>query len=314
MQCERAEEFFSDYLERTLDRPMTVALESHLAACGLCRDGIEALQTTFFALDAVPEVEPPRDGAWQVMSQIRQLRAEQVEAERRKAPSFLEWLRTLNPLSVGMGASLATLVIGGTLVVGGLSHTQLTIFGVPAPTRTAAPAPGADTPSVVLSYGERTATVQQVDMQVTPMVDLPNGRIEVMGGGLPMTYVVNGSLKGGEPVAIRLQLPMGAEAQTLRVVTQSPASGKKYQHLVVVPLAPRRADRVSLSFYEQPLEEGLRRLAPYLGRPVVVDGASEGTVTLQAEEQPSKRCLEELAEQVGATVQENGVYRLVPQQ
>jgi predicted anti-sigma-YlaC factor YlaD len=47
MQCDRAEEFFSDYMERTLDRPMTVALEAHLAACGRCRGDIEALWRRF---------------------------------------------------------------------------------------------------------------------------------------------------------------------------------------------------------------------------------------------------------------------------
>src|SRR5579872_2686555 len=109
MHCDRAQEFFSDYLERTLDRPMTVALEAHLAGCGHCREDIEALQSTFLALDAVPEVEPPVDGAWQVLARLRQERVERFERERR-APSFLDWLRSLNPLSVGMGASLATLV------------------------------------------------------------------------------------------------------------------------------------------------------------------------------------------------------------
>ena len=59
----------------------------------------------------------PADGAWQVMMAIRQQRAEQYEAERQKAPSFLEWLRALNPMGVAMGASLATLVIGGVVMV-----------------------------------------------------------------------------------------------------------------------------------------------------------------------------------------------------
>ena len=71
MQCDRAPEFFSDYLERTLDRPMTVALEAHLGGCGPCRDEIETLQATFMALDALPEVEPPVNGAWEVMRRLR---------------------------------------------------------------------------------------------------------------------------------------------------------------------------------------------------------------------------------------------------
>src|SRR5687767_11572909 len=130
MQCDRAQEFFSDYLERTLDRPMTVALEAHLAGCAGCREDIEALQATFYALESVPEVEPPRDGAWQVMAQIRKVRAEQWEAERRQAPGFLEWLRSLNPLSAAMGASLATLVIGGSLMATGLvPHMQFGFGG-----------------------------------------------------------------------------------------------------------------------------------------------------------------------------------------
>ena len=41
MKCDRAQEFFSDYLERTLDRPMAAALESHLHDCSACREDLE---------------------------------------------------------------------------------------------------------------------------------------------------------------------------------------------------------------------------------------------------------------------------------
>src|SRR5438045_407873 len=113
MQCERAQEFFSDYLERTLDRPMTVALESHLGNCARCREEVEVLQETLLALDAVPEVEPPWDGAWQVIRHIRAADAERLEARRPWSITFGQWLRTLNPASAAMGAGLATLIIGG---------------------------------------------------------------------------------------------------------------------------------------------------------------------------------------------------------
>jgi hypothetical protein len=315
MHCDRAQEFFSDYLERTLDRPMTVALEAHLAGCAICREEIEGLQSTFTSLDAVPAVEPPADGAWQVMRRLRNERAERVEAERRQAPTFLDWLRSLNPLSVGMGASLATLVIGGTLMLtngpwGDYVKHDLGGFGGSRPATPVKPVD--DAPAIQVSYGQFTAAGQLVNIQVAPAIDLPDAQIKLVGASIPLNWNANGRLARGQWVSLPpIDMPRTPDAQAVRVLVDAPAVGKHYRYLAVVYLGARKGEKASVFFSGVPLEEGLRRLAPFVGAPIVVNGQLDGSVTLRVDEQSPMSCLRELAGQVGGVVEvRGGVYHL----
>lgn len=311
MHCDRAQEFFSDYLERTLDRPMTAALEEHLSACLLCREELEALQDTVLALDSVPEVTPPADGAWDVMRRLRNARAEQLEAERRKAPTFIEWLRSLSPLSVGMGASLATLIIGGTILLTSPYYTGMGGFGPLRPQAIAVP----DVPAVQVAYGQVTQSgQQQVLIGLTPVIDLPDAQVRLEGASLPLNWEAKGSLARARRVDLPpVELSRASAAEAVRLTVDCPTLHKQYRYLLVVPLGERKADPVTVFANNLPLEEGLRRVAPYLSRPVVVDGSLDGAVNLSYGEVTARRCLDDLASQVNAKVSEDGtgVYRVV---
>jgi len=107
MKCENAQEFFSEYIETSLDKPSTVALEAHLTACGSCRRGLEGLRQTWDAFKAVPAVEPPKDLAWRVMVQLQKERLERLETQRKRTNPFVGWLQSLTP---GAAFGYATLV------------------------------------------------------------------------------------------------------------------------------------------------------------------------------------------------------------
>jgi hypothetical protein len=324
MHCDRAQEFFSDYLERTLDRPMTVALESHLGGCPGCREDVEGLRDTVFALESVPAAVPPPDGAWQVMGRVQRARAEQWEKERRQAPSFLQWLHSLKPANVAMVASLATLVIAGTALGPQIQdhiRNGFWAFGTPRPKPPVSAASNtemSETPSVMVSYDKLTAAGQEVNLEVVPSVDLPDAHLQVVTGSLSLKYEPTSRINRGTRLMLPVTLPANSTAEVLRVTLTSSALHKEYNSLVVVPLGEpdQRRDRpVTLAFPDQPLAEALRQLAPFLGRPVVVDGGIEGVAQLQAEGRSSLGCLKDLAAQVGAEVSpDRGVYRLVPQQ
>lgn len=308
MQCDRAQEFFSDYLEQTLDRPMVVAIESHLAGCANCREEVESLQSTFLALDSLPEVEPPADGAWQVMMAIRQQRAAQYEAERRKAPTFLEWLRALNPMSVAMGASLATLAIGGSLMATGIPHV---ILGFVSPTTPKAPPiVRSESPSVQVAYGPANGQSQAVEVKVTCPEALANGEVRLTSDALSVPQAATGTLAAKVPVVFNLQLPSNAGAQVLRVTAHGSAA-RSYESTIVVPFGASSTEPMTMILTDQPMVDALRRVATNLGHPVVVDGALPAAVTFQAADLPASRVLEELAGQTQFTVnEEGGVYRL----
>lgn len=316
MQCERAQEFFSDYLERTLDRPMTVALEAHLAGCSGCREEIEALQATVYALDTAPQVAPPPDGMWQVHARLANLRAAEHEARRRRAPGLLEWLRGLSPMSAAMGAGLATLVIGGTFVASRLpSVTGLNLVPWPTPAATPVlhPADPAATPGLDISYGAVTGDGTQVKLTVTPASALPDARVSATVSSTNRAYTISGPSNPQRPLVGLLTLPVGTPSEVLHVTVASQLTGRQWSYVVLVPLTRQGETRVTQSFFDQPVSEALRRVGPSLSAPVVVDADPAATVSLSVSDAPPQGALQALADQLHATLHRDGAsYHLTP--
>jgi len=120
MKCENAQEFFSEYIETSLDKPSTVALEAHLTACGSCRRGLEGLRQTWDAFKAVPAVEPPKDLAWRVMVQLQKERLERLETQRKRTNPFVGWLQSLTPgAAFGYAMLVALLLVGAAFPLTG---------------------------------------------------------------------------------------------------------------------------------------------------------------------------------------------------
>lgn len=127
MKCENAQEFFSEYIETSLDKPSTVALEAHLTACGSCRRGLEGLRQTWDAFKAVPAVEPPKDLAWKVMVQLQKERLERLEAQKKRTNPFVGWLQSLTPgAAFGYATLVALLLVGAAFPLTG--HVHMTGF------------------------------------------------------------------------------------------------------------------------------------------------------------------------------------------
>ena len=310
MQCERVREYYSEYLERTLDAATMASVRAHVASCPTCEREVTALGDTFSMLAAMPQAEPPADGAWEVLRRVHEARLRE-EAATPSVPAFLQWLRSLNPLSMGLGAGLATLVLVGATMMTGLRYTGMDFAG---PLRglfvqQQAIAPGSLPPQVDVRYGARTVEGETVNLQITAASELPDAAITVEGSS---RWTVPASLlKRGWNLEIPLALPETAGAEVLRVNVDSASLGKRYSYLVVAPLGERHDQRVTLAFGYQSLETALRQLAPSLGRPVVVAGDTDTPVQLSVQDRPAKACLETLANQVGASFStEEGAYRL----
>ena len=313
MQCERAQEFFSDYLERTLDRPMTVAVEAHLAGCSGCREEIEALQTTFYALEAAPMVQPPADGMWQVKSRLANLRAEEYELQRHRQQSggLLGWLRGLNPMRAAMGAGLATLIVGGGVLATNLG-IQNSIIRFPGPTHQVVINPAA-TPALDIAYGQASATGTQVELKVTPASEIKDAKVTATVASLNRDFAISGPSGPQRPLIGTLPLPAGSQAEVLKVVVASDSEHRQWGYLVLTPLVQPQFTTVTQAFYDQPVSEALRRLAPALNTPVVVDADPASLVTLNVTDAKPEAALQELARQLHATLhQEKGVYHLTP--
>lgn len=84
MKCAKAQELFSGYLEKTVQPPMGVAFEQHLAECAQCKAEYARFHATTVVLDELPQIEPPPDMHAAIMAR--------VEQARRAAPSRVGWL------------------------------------------------------------------------------------------------------------------------------------------------------------------------------------------------------------------------------
>src|SRR5205085_589087 len=110
MKCDKAQEFFSEYIENTLDRPMTVALESHLGGCEACSADVADLRSMWAVLDKVPQVEPPADFVWRTTTRLQNELLNRREAERAKS---LPWWKRLTPAQSFSYAGIAALLVLG---------------------------------------------------------------------------------------------------------------------------------------------------------------------------------------------------------
>jgi len=183
MKCEHAKDFFSEYIEKSLDKPTGVALEAHLTACGACQRDLDGLRQTWGALNAVPAVEPPADLAWRVMCRLQEEKLQRLEAEQtRKAKNpFLGWLQALTP-----GAAFGYATLTALLIIGALFPIlpKGTIFGLPIP--------GASRPAVSV-----------VDLH--PLADLAGARQDGQGRWI-MPLVVTSAPELGQSSASAIPL------------------------------------------------------------------------------------------------------------
>jgi hypothetical protein len=317
MHCERAQEFFSDYIEQSLERPMLVTLEAHLEGCRNCREELETLRTVFQSLETVPDVAPPPDSDWRVIRRLRELRMAEAAA-RPRSPSFVDWLRSLSPISAAFGAGLATLVAAGAFMLHSAgSQTQLKVVDLPygnAPRPRQPDANAQPLLSTRVSVGAATANGQPVTVLVQPGRELQDARVEVTAPTLSGTQPGAGNISPNAPAVLPLMLPATVPADVLEVKVTAPALPQEQKFLVAVPLGQPRPGPVTLAFSYQPAAEALRQLVPFVGRPIVVDGVPQGQVTLQVDKQPAAQCLRDLAEQLRYRVEESAAgYHLVPQ-
>jgi hypothetical protein len=177
MKCEHAKDFFSEYIEQSLDKPTGVALEAHLTACGGCQRDLDGLRQTWGALNAVPAVEPPADLAWRIMCRLQEEKLQRLEAEQtRKAKNpFIGWLQALTPGAAFGYATLTALLILGVLFP---LLPKGVVFGIPG-------------------TSSRPA-VSTVDLH--PLVDISGARQDVQGRWI-MPLVVTSAPELGQSSA-----------------------------------------------------------------------------------------------------------------
>ena len=114
MQCNLAQELFSDYVSDQIDKAKSVSLENHLQICENCTEDVSKLRQMWAILDEMPSVEPPVNFHTLVMTRLDAELANQASApvEARK-PTFIETIRNVfQARNLAFGAVALALIFG----------------------------------------------------------------------------------------------------------------------------------------------------------------------------------------------------------
>ena len=183
MQCQFAQELFSDHLSDTLDRAQKVSLDNHLAACPGCREQIAGLRDVWASLETLPVVEPPKFFHENIMDRIAVEAAKEQEAKQAAKSAGFDWRSLFRARSLAMGMAAIVLLLGSVEAVqtqrgslgpiGAIAQSVMSLFAKPAPP--ASPAP---------------LSLQKAETAWTP--ENENG-----GGSLKVTLRANSLADGG---------------------------------------------------------------------------------------------------------------------
>src|SRR6478736_4525222 len=116
MQCDHAQELFSDYVTGEIDRALTVSIENHLSACKDCRDTVEDLKQAWAMLDQMPVVEPPPQFHATLMSRLAEEQA-QAEVTAVRPAAGWDWRALFRPRTLAFAATILILLMASAEVV-----------------------------------------------------------------------------------------------------------------------------------------------------------------------------------------------------
>ena len=116
MQCQFAQELFSDHISDTLDRAQKVSLDNHLTACGDCREQVAGLRDLWASLETLPVVEPPKFFHENIMDRIATEAAKEQEAKQALKSAGFDWRSLFRARSLAAGLAIVVLLIGALSV------------------------------------------------------------------------------------------------------------------------------------------------------------------------------------------------------
>ena len=109
MNCLKAEEHFSEYLEDALDYQTIKAFEIHLADCETCRHELTLFQKSVDLLRQLPQIEPSSDLDVALQTRLANIQVETISLRRR----ILEAIRAQPIWTFGGLATVMLVVVAG---------------------------------------------------------------------------------------------------------------------------------------------------------------------------------------------------------
>jgi hypothetical protein len=118
MNCEKAKEYFADYLVGDIEPSAEAEIRAHIASCASCREELEGLSAVWAKLGVLPQEQPS--------GRLRANFYAMIEDTKRKPANrivaFWKEFRSFRKPAYGFSFGLALLVVGigaGALLMGG---------------------------------------------------------------------------------------------------------------------------------------------------------------------------------------------------
>jgi hypothetical protein len=313
MKCDKAQEFFSDYIESALDRPMTVALETHLSGCEACSKEVADLRQMWTVLDQVPQVEPPADFVWRTTTRLQNELLNRREAEQARP---LPWWKRLTPVQSFSYAGIAAVLVVGIVFASnptipatgwdmlsdlfhhshGTTSTQPNVATPPVtPPQFSVQAPGPDGTAAVVTI-TATSDMPNADVALGYAAPSPQGQM-VSRVHRILPHPSNWS--AGFQVPVQVQAG-GSYAAQIRVFS----GNQWFDKTLIWPGAPlATAPLQNVDAYV-----ALQQLAAKTGQTMLVDPNLTTPVSLDLQHTDAQQALQTLLTQEGAKANtQNGV-------
>ena len=246
MQCQFAQELFSDHLSDTLDRAQKVSLDNHLAVCPGCREQVAGLRDVWASLETLPVVEPPKFFHENIMDRIAIEAAKEQEAKQTQKSAGFDWRSLFRARSLAMGMAAVVLFLGLAEAVqtqrGSLGPITAVVQGVkslfakPAPPALPAPLSLQKAEAVWAPGEENGGGSLKVTLRANPLAD--SGRNEmnftIMQAGNPVP-LASGVVTSTADKAAAIPLPNPPAPDSLSVVLTDAGTSRTATQTLSLP-------------------------------------------------------------------------------
>ena len=233
MQCQFAQELFSDHIADALDRAQKVSLDNHLAECADCREQVAGLRDVWAALDTLPVMEPPKFFHENIMDRLAMEAAKEQEAKESAKSAGFDWKSLFRARSLAFGAAALILLLGSLEAV----QTQRSamgpfgwvagLFAKPAP---AAPISIKNAQAIWVADGENGGSLN-ITLRVSGSANLLNYTVTQAGNSASLA---SGNVAPDRDKIIKIQMPALPAPDSLSIkITDSDSTRSAAQTLTL---------------------------------------------------------------------------------
>lgn len=246
MQCQFAQELFSDSISDALDRAQKVSLDNHLSVCPDCREQVAGLRRVWTSLETLPVVEPPKFFHENIMDRIAIEAAKEQEAKQASKSAGFDWHSLFRVRSLAAVMALVVLLLGGVEAVqtqrgslgplGAIAQGISSLFAKPAPREAPALLSLQTAKAAWVPGGENGGGSLTITLRANPLGNGARNEInfQVMQAGNPAP-LASGVVTSTADKAAAIALPNPPAPDSISVTLTAPNTSRTATQTIALP-------------------------------------------------------------------------------